>query len=105
MKNLILFFLAFALASCGKFSDGTSVWAEGAWLLFWLPFLGSFPFLYFAYRASKSGSTKIINKGTKDAKVVDGEGNVSIFSTGQFWFFAILQAAAWGIVIYQNSQA
>lgn len=103
MKQFLMFLFAIVtLTSCGHYSDGTSVWAEGAWLLFWIPFLASWLFLYFAYRASKSGSSQLINRHSPNVKRVESDENVPIYKTGQFIFFVILQLASWGVVFYQN---
>lgn len=104
MKTVLFLLMAFAFASCGHYSDGTSVWAGGAWLIFWLPFVASFVFLYFAYRASRSNSTTQVDLGTPKARIEDNTGNVPIYKTGQFWFFVVLQVFAWGAVVYQNME-
>ncbi|MBC7947754.1 MAG: hypothetical protein H7Y42_07730 [Chitinophagaceae bacterium] len=98
MKTTILFlflFMTMALTGCVKFHDDPtkSVWSEGLWVVFWLPFLGSLWFLYVSYRASRSNSTH--DKGNV---VLDNQGNVPIYKVVQFRFFVALQIAAW--VIY-----
>lgn len=111
MKNFLLILMTGFLASCSKYSDGTSVWADGVWIIFWLPFLASFAFLYFAWKAHKSNSTIQHPTGGNNPNlpgggswIEDNTGNVPLHKIGQFWFFVILQVASWAIVVYQNSQ-
>jgi hypothetical protein len=101
MKKTILFLLLVAsmfLSSCGKYYDGTSVWAGGAFLVFWIPFIGSFVFLYFAYKASKSGSVQT----TRERGREEFDKNIPIYKVGQFYFFVALQIFSWIVVIVQN---
>lgn len=86
-------------ASCAHYPDDPtqSVWSKGLWILPWLTGLGSIPFFYFAYQASKSNSTTNTNKGK-----IDNTGNVSIFKTGQFWFGVVLVIATIVIIAVVN---
>jgi hypothetical protein len=108
--SLIALFLTMLLfSSCAHFHDEPtkSVWAGGLWIVFWLPFLGSFFFLYKAYQSSKSGTIeggswndpKIRDVRTKDGKQI----NIPIWKTGRFfYYFVILQVVSWGICIGVN---
>lgn len=96
--RLLLFALLLMSAGCGKHSDGTSVWAEGLFLVALLPFLGSLYFFYTAYKASKSNSTTQV--GTT---VIDNTGNVPIYKTGRFWFGVALIVATIAIIWAVNS--
>lgn len=101
MKKL-LYLLPFFLVSCGKFRDGSSIWQGGLWLIPAVTFLAGCVFMYFGYRASKSGS--IYYK--KDAQGVNREfssdENTPIYKTGQFVFAVIFWLATVGIIIWQN---
>lgn len=97
MKNLLLFGLIL-LASCGKHRDGTSVWAEGLWLVVALPLIGAVIFLISGYRSSKSGAEQQLpGKGMTDVP-----GNVSFFKTWQFKFGAALLIATAVIIFLVN---
>lgn len=104
MKNLLLFGLVL-LASCGKHRDGTSVWAEGLWLVVALPLIGAVIFLISGYRSSKSGSHQQ-QEQKPDPKNPGGyittPGNVSFFSTWQFKFGAALLIATAVIIFLVN---
>jgi len=94
---VVLIFLL-PLQSCGKFSDGTSVWAEWTWLVPLIPFIGSLIFGVIAFRKSKSGSNQQTPGG-----ILNSDKNVPIYKIGQFWFSMILLAAAVAIIIAQNA--
>lgn len=94
----ILTIACFTLTSCGKFSDGTSVWQGGLFIIPLLTFVGSVIFFYQAWRSSKSNSKQSSYTGTKD-----NTGNVSIFSMGRFWFGVGLLIATIAIIIMVNS--
>lgn len=96
--RFLLFSLLILTAGCGKFSDGTSVWQGGLFLVAVLPFLGSLYFFYTAYKASKSNSTT--QEGTT---IVDNTGNVPIYKVPRFWFGVVLLAATAIIIILVNS--
>lgn len=98
MKYLAII-AAFLLTGCGKFSDGTSIWQGGLWIIPTVTQLAALWFLYVALRAQKSGSYKINEAGfvTKE----DG-GKMPIYQIGQFWFFVGFQLATIGIIIWQN---
>lgn len=103
MKSLLAFlFLAVVLTSCGHFHDAptVSVWADGLWVTFWLPFLGSLPFFYQAYKGSKSSS---LTRPDSQLAWQPSDKNVPIYKIWRFWFGVALQVIAWGIVIYVNS--
>ncbi len=106
MKRYLLFsLLAISfLSGCATFHDEptVSVWAEGGWLVFWLPFLGSLLFFYLSYRASKSGSEALPN--SSGVKPYKSDKNLPIYKTGgKFYFAVFLQGAAWFAVWYFNS--
>lgn len=101
MKIFVFFFLCMlALTGCSTYHDEpiVSVWSAGNWLLFWVPFLGSLPFFYFAWLASKSQSKQQSYTGTSYYKK-----NVPIYKTGQFWFGAVLVLVSIGVIIFFNS--
>lgn len=100
MNKVTLFILTtLTLTSCGKFSDGTSVWAEGLWIIPVLMFLGGAWFLYLAYRASKSNSTQQVPGGTKD-----NTGNVPIYKVGKFWIGIALVVLTIIVMLHQSAQ-
>ncbi|MBN8668778.1 MAG: hypothetical protein J0M30_14870 [Chitinophagales bacterium] len=93
--------LSMMFTGCGKFSDGTSVWSEGLWIIPTLTFIGGLIFLYFGYRASRSGSERYEKVNGVD-KLVSSDENVPLHKTGQFVFAVILFLATIGIIIWQN---
>jgi hypothetical protein len=96
MKTLLLFSLSIFLFGCGHYSDGTSIWAEGAWILIALPVIGIIVFSTLGYLASKSGSKINPIYGGGEG------GNVPFWQTGWPWFAVI--CAAWLIftIVHQN---
>ena len=101
MKSIILFVLASVfLMSCGNFSDGTSVWQSGLWIVPWLTGVGAAIFFALAYKSSKSGSNKILPNGGISKE--EG-GNVPLTQLGFFWFSVALAVATIVIVIMVNS--
>lgn len=94
---VVLIFLS-PLQSCGRFSDGTSVWAEWTWLVPAIPFIGFIVFGVIAFRKSKSGSDQQTTSG-----IVQFKKNVPIWKIGQFWFSVALLLATIGIIIAQNA--
>lgn len=103
--NKLIFMLSclmFTLVSCGKFSDGSSVWQGGLWVIVALPLIGAAIFFYQAYKASQSGSTTQVNRGGQVIKVHSDE-NVPIYKLGKFWFGVGLVVAAIVFVIMVNA--
>lgn len=98
---LLAFMAMFSFSSCSTFKDDptVSVWAEGGWLLFWLPFLASIGFLWFSYKQSRSGSSKQNSLG----RTIYSDKNVSIFGLWRFRVGVILLIFSIGLVIYFNS--
>ena len=100
MKLLLFALTAMFLTSCGKFSDGTSVWADFVWVIPTLSIAGCIITGYKAYKAHNSGSWKI-----EDGATTNKEGGKKPYSqigwTGWCVFLAIVTIA---VVIYQNSQ-
>jgi hypothetical protein len=87
--TLILILLAsLFLTSCGKFSDGTSVWQSGLWIIAWLCPIGIALLAWSGYRSSKSGDE------TPDPNYPGGwrysDNNVPFIKTWQENFIAIL---------------
>lgn len=83
MKNLKLLLatlVAFALTSCSKYADGTSVHQKGAWIIPVVGILAAIGFLGYAYKQSKSGS--VVGGSSSNPKVKDGGGNIPIYKTG-----------------------
>lgn len=74
IKFLLAFLFIITLASCGKHSDGTSVWAGMLWIL---PFITTAATFYFGYKLLKSyqsGSFIITKTGERidsDKKIID----------------------------------
>jgi len=102
MRRLLFFLVTcFLFASCSHYHDdpSKSVWSGGLWLIFWLPFLGSLVFAYYAYKAHESG--QMVRKSEFE-EWKPGEGKVPYYKIGQFWFFVILQLAAWIICYIVN---
>lgn len=100
IKNAILLFLTcLFLTSCGRYSDGTSVWAGLAWLLLVVTFVPAAWFFSVAYRKSKSGS----ESNNREEGYQASEKNVKITSIGQFWYGVALTAVGIIIIIVQNA--
>ncbi len=95
---------ALILTGCAKFDDGTSVWADGLWIVPTLTAIGSLIFGISAYRSSKSNSTTLVPgpPGQPD-KIIDNTGNVPIYKLGQFYFFVALAVATIVIIIMVNN--
>lgn len=107
MKKFLLFLLTIVgLTSCSKFSDGTSVWAGGLWVIPWLTFSGSLAFFIQTYMAVKSGTEgKVPNKHGGSTHYEDLLGvKTKFWNVGRFWFGVALLVATIAIIIYQNSQ-
>jgi len=106
MKQIISFIAVFAVSliamSCGKFSDGTSVWQAGLWIIPWVTGLGALWTLYRAYRASRSGSWRWVKKDKVWFKE-ESDINVPIYKVPQFVWFVILAVATIVIIIMVNS--
>ena len=99
MKKLILFsLLTVLLMSCGKFSDGTSVWQDGLIIIPLLTGLGSLIFFYIAWLKSKSGSEQQTPTGYKYS-----DKNVPLYKIGQFWYSVALAVATIVIIIMVNA--
>jgi hypothetical protein len=108
MKNLLLILVSILMFSCATFHDDPtkSVWADGLWAAFWLPFLGSLPCFYVAYRSSKSNSYREEERGLGKPQIIhDNAGNYKITQLAWFWVGVALQLAAWGICIAVNASA
>lgn len=100
MKKVILFALtAMFLTSCGKFSDGTSVWADGLFIIPILTGLGSVWFGYKAWVAHNSGSWVIGPNGERTNK--EG-GKIPFTKIGWTWFSLGLLVATIVIVLMVN---
>jgi len=98
MKLFIFFCMVTLMASCGKMSDGTSVWAEGLWII---PTLTTLATLFFGYKAGKQhsgGSWKIIGGWVTDE---DG-GKIPIWKTPYFVFFVGFFLATIGVIFWVN---
>lgn len=107
MKKVIYFLLVMMISliaqSCGKFSDGTSVWQAGLWIIPTITGLASLFFLFLAYRDSKSGSW-YWGKNSRGVDVkIESKENVPIYKTAFFAFFAILLLVTIGIIIWVNA--
>lgn len=91
---------AFVLTGCAKFEDGTSVWADGLWIIPTLTSIGAIIFGVAAYRGSKSNSTtRIPGAPGQPDQIIDNTGNVPIYKFGQFWFSVALVVATIVIVL------
>lgn len=107
MKALFFLFAmtTFILASCGKFSDGSSVWQE-VWIIPVVLFLGAAYSFYRAGKAYKSGSWYWGN----DPKVQGGKIRIEsddppkLTTIGAFWFGVICTAAFIAVIIIQNAE-
>jgi pheromone shutdown protein TraB len=100
MKFFVFVSMLVLFASCGHFHDEptVSVWAKGAWLVFWVPFLGSFFFFGWALRSVKSGTNQQTPGG-----IVDVPGKIKWWKTGKGIFAICLFAFSWAAVWYFNS--
>lgn len=101
---------SFLLASCGKFSDGTSVWGGGLGIIPWLTGIGAVACLVIAYLSSKSNSTTQHSSGGKNPNIPgggpwteDNTGNVPFYKLGWFYFSVALAIATIIIVIMVNA--
>lgn len=99
INAILMLFVSVLLISCGKFADGTSVWAGGVWILPVGLFCASVYFLFIAYTKSKSGS----EQQTKTGYSYSDE-NVPIYKIGQFYFAVAFFVAAIVVIILQNSE-
>jgi hypothetical protein len=96
--------LTFAFSSCAHFHDDPtkSVWSGGLLIIFWLPFLGSLVFVYYAYKARESGYKQ--RKG-EFSKWEDATGKLPYLKIPQTWFAIALQVIAWVICYIVNQSA
>lgn len=97
-STAVLLIFLLPLQSCGKFSDGTSVWAEWTWLVPVIPGIGSLIFLIIAGLKSKSGSDQQTPSGYHSYRE-----DVPIYKIGQFWFAVALLIATIAIIWAQNA--
>ena len=100
MKNLLFILTSIFFISCGKHRDGTSVWAEGLWLVVALPLIGAVIFLISGYRSSKSGAEQQL----PGQGMVNVPGNVKFTKTWQFKFGVALLIAAAVIIYFVNRE-
>jgi len=98
MKLFYFFLLSVILTSCGKFSDGTSIWSDGLWVIPTITFLASVGFLYTSWRMSRSGGKRQLPQGGWEYTSEP----VSVFKIGRFWFGVGLLIATIIIIIVQN---
>lgn len=103
MKTIIILIFSALLISCGRMADGTSVWAEGMWLIPTVLLLLSAGCFALAYSNNKSGSIEQHDTGTTDAHFVESYKNVPIQSLGTFWFGVILAVATIVVIILVNA--
>jgi hypothetical protein len=105
MKSLknIFFFLLFAMVfvSCGKYADGQSVWAEGAWILPWLLLIGAGVLGYFGYISWKSGTQS--GGSTNSPGIEYSEKRLPVYKVWQWVFAAILLIVFIVVLITQNA--
>lgn len=102
MKKTILFVLvSIFLMSCGHHRDGTSVWAEGLWIIPVGLLLASAWSFYRAYRASKSGSNPYDASGKLRRDIETG--NVPIYKVNAFKFAVVFLVAAIAVLIMVNA--
>lgn len=98
MKSFMLLMLSamLFLTGCADFHDepGKSVWSEGGWLVFWIPFLGALWFLSLGYRGSQSPAMK------NGRQIAD---KTPITKVWKFWLGVVLVAVSIGVVWYFNS--
>lgn len=100
MFKTILPLSALFLTGCGRHRDGTSVWAEGLWVLPAVLSIASLWFFFVAWRASRSGSSKQIpGRGT-----VYSDENVKIWKVWAFWFGVAFAAATVVMFIVVNGE-
>lgn len=101
MKYLLTIFTALLLTSCAHFSDGSSVWGGGLWIVPILTSLGTTFFGWQTYKVWKSGSNKIDSAG----RVTDDEGGkIPFYKVPQFKFTVSLLIATIAIVLYVISE-
>jgi len=98
MKLIYFFLLSVLLTSCGKFADGTSIWAGGLWVIPTITFLASVGFFYVSWRMSRSGGKRQLPQGGYEYT----SSPVPIYNIGRFWFGVGLLIATIGIIVWQN---
>lgn len=101
MKKVITAALiAAALMSCGQHRDGTSVWAEGLWIIPAVLLSAATIFLIVAWRAYQSGdSQQIPGRGT-----IYSDKKVPVYKIWAFWFALALIVAAAAVIIAVNME-
>lgn len=98
-KLIIAIACAMLLSSCGHFKDGTSIWSDFLWVVFWIPFIGSLLFLSKALVQKKGGAVKIIGGATTNEKARP----YKLYELWRFKAFVVLQVFCWALVWYLNS--
>lgn len=101
MNKVMCVLMMCFLASCGHYSDGTSVWSGQMWLAPAAFFGLAGMFFYMAYRSSKSGSLK--NPLYTGGKKEEG-GNVPIYQLPVFWFGVVCFVASLIIIWAVNAE-
>lgn len=91
--------IAILLTSCGHYKDGTSVYADGAWIFLVLGFGGSAYSFYRAYKQSKSGSEIVRNESNYGTPNMP---NMPIYKMNSFIIGCVLFVGTIVFIIVQN---
>lgn len=101
MKKLLFAFLTvlmFVSTGCAKFSDGTSVWQAGLWVVPSLTIAGALIFGFLGYKDWKSGTTQTL----PDGKVVTSDKRLPLYKVPYLIYSACLIVATIAIVLLVN---
>lgn len=108
MKALFFLFAVttFILTSCGKFSDGSSVWQGGMWIIPVVLFLAAMYSFYRARKAYNSGGSWEWGNDpvTQGRKKIWSDKPANIWTIGAFWFGIMFTLATIGVIIWQNAE-
>lgn len=102
MKIIKLFLFAvicLAVAGCGKFRDGSSVWQDGLWILPWLTTLACLFFGYKTYIDWQSGWQQDPADGTH----TEGKEKLPLYKIPYLYFTLILLVATIVIIWRVNA--
>lgn len=87
------------LTGCGKFSDGTSVWQGGLWLVAALPAAGALIFGFLGFKDWKSGTQQTLPNG----QIVYSDKKLPFYKVPYFIYSAALIVATIAIVLLVNA--
>lgn len=108
MKKLLSFLFIVLISmmamSCGKFSDGTSVWQEGLWTIPWLLLAGAGVCWYLTIKSWRAGGTQgWVKKNDYQSEYTTDDKKFPIWRASFFWFAVGLTIAAIVVIIMVNA--